>query len=106
MLAVENVWELMRNVENQNKIASELKSKVSEQSVVNTILCLTGLRREPNEITKRIVWLGCRELVSIAQDVLSKLSQSVSKCFFFWWLKIASFQNHTLVDVTTQAIFT
>lgn len=45
----------MRNVENQNKIASELKSKVSEQSVVNTILCLTGLRRELNEITKRIV---------------------------------------------------
>lgn len=45
----------MRNVENQNEIATKLKNKVSEHSVVNTVLCLTGLRKELNEIMKRIV---------------------------------------------------
>lgn len=68
----ENWWD----VENQNKVASKLKRKVSEHSVVKTFLCLTGLRTYLNEIMKNFVLLGCRELVSIAQDVLSKLSQS------------------------------
>lgn len=45
----------MRNVENQNKVVSKLKSKVSEHSVRNTVLCLSGLRREVNEIMMRSI---------------------------------------------------
>jgi len=44
----------MRNVENQSKVVSKLKSEVSEHSVVNTVSYLTGLRRDLNEIMKRI----------------------------------------------------
>lgn len=45
----------MRNGENQNKAVSKWKSKVSKHSVLNTVLCLSSLRREVNEIMMRSV---------------------------------------------------
>lgn len=72
----ENRWKMLKI---RIRLLGSRKRKVSEHSAVNTVLCITGLRSELNEIMKGFVWFGCRELFSIAQDILSKLSQSVYK---------------------------
>lgn len=71
----ENRWEMLK---------IRVRSLVSRKerfpsSLLLTVLCLTGLRSKLHEIMvrNRIVWFGCRELVSVAEDVPSNLQQSV-----------------------------